>query len=187
MAPLRLSVLAIPFGSPSDLDKDGDYFSPRTDLGLDAGHQRWPVYWQHTQDPSVGDRRIGWANGLVRKPDGWWTDVEVDDPQVAARLETMAADGTLFASSGSVSHLVRRAGGELLKWPIAELSLTPTPSNRRAVARLAPPAHPELDGPIERMQEMTYDMQRSGGRRGNSPAVSRLQDAIATFRQNIAT
>lgn len=186
MAPLRLDVLAVPFGSPRDKDRDGEYFSSRTDLGLEAGWQRWPLYWHHTRDSSVGDRRIGWANGLTKKADGWWTSVEVDDPRLLARLEQMAGDGKLFASSGSVAHLVRRGpDGEIRTWPLAELSLTPSPTNGKAVARLAKPVDASLTATLDGMDERLFSMQREDRGRP-SPALDRLQDAFALLRENLA-
>jgi hypothetical protein len=185
MAPLRLNVLAVPFGGPNGgKDLDGEFFSPRTDTGLeDVG--RIGLYWHHTKDTVT--RRIGYAEGWRKASDGWWCDVVVDDARLAGPLRNMAEAGQLFASSGAVSHLVvREPGGHLSRWPVGELSLTGRPSNSLAVARLATvetaPADPQIAGTLDRLDQSIYGLQRLR----RTPAQDRLQDAVWALRDSLA-
>jgi hypothetical protein len=110
-------------------------------------YQRIPLVWHHGRDGSVGKRTIGHAENFRQTPEGWWCDAIVNDsnPQLVKRIEQLADKGELFASSGSVSHLVQKNGSHITNWPVGELSLTPSPANRHAVAL--------SDGPLERRRE----------------------------------
>src|SRR3972149_10048085 len=41
--------------------------------------------------------------------------------------------GVIGLSSGTASHLARRNGGKILRWPVVEYSLTPTPAEPRTI------------------------------------------------------
>jgi len=75
------------------------------------------------------------------KPDGVWYRVVLDKAQkLAERVWEAAQKGMAAASSGTIEHLSRIAkDGEILEWPMGELSLFETdtgkqPSNTYAVA-----------------------------------------------------
>jgi hypothetical protein len=147
---LRLDVLAVPFtghlpGGPRGLDADGEYFTPDTETSLDL-YERVPLFWHHGKDASIGRRRIGHAENFRRTTEGWHCTAVVYDtvPRIVDRLRELADKGELFASSGAPHHLVevRRERhtsaldrGHITHWPVAELSLTPSPANRHATAR----------------------------------------------------
>jgi hypothetical protein len=138
--PLTLQILAIPFsghepGGPAGLDRDGEYFSPHTETMLEL-YQRVPLVWHHGRDGTVGKRTIGHAENFRQTTEGWWCDAVVNDtnPRLVERIRRLADSGELFASSGSVSHLVQKDGQHILNWPVGELSLTPSPANLHAVA-----------------------------------------------------
>lgn len=183
MAPVRLQVLGVPFGGHlSGKDADGEYFSSKTETGLeDIG--RIGLFWHHARDGVM--RRIGYAENWRKAADGWWCSAVVDDVQLGDTIKRMAEAGSLFASSGAIGHLVQRGkDGHLTRWLVGELSLTGNPSNRLAVAQLAPTVAPELVAMTDRMVESTFRMQRM--RPYNDPSLDRLQDAVFTLRENFA-
>jgi HK97 family phage major capsid protein len=57
--------------------------------------------------------------------DGLWMTTEIDDSELAMRTWEAALNGTAKASTGSVNYLERhdKVSGEVLCWPIAELSI----------------------------------------------------------------
>jgi hypothetical protein len=126
----RMRMLAIPFGSPRERDLDGEYFSPRTDLGIKLTRDTiLPLAWHHGAE---GHRKwIGGCSDWEMKADGWWCTAVVEDPMYAARLAQ--AERPIFASSGAAPHTVIRAGdGEILQWGLSEVSGTFSPINRAA-------------------------------------------------------
>lgn len=140
----KLRVLGAPFGSPEDLDKDGEYFSKRTDFALETGDAR-PVMYMHGLAPN-GKKMTNpdvLGRAVAAEPDdhGLWFDTTLDVTKpLGKRLWDKAEQGLVRASTGAVAHLFRKAGdGEILKWVIGELSLLDVglgrhPSNEKAVA-----------------------------------------------------
>lgn len=125
-------VLAIPFGGPfkGGKDLDGEYFSPRTDIKADWFPER-PVLWHHGQDSTLKDTVLGIEGELIKGSDGWWAELWLDrGTRYVAQIEAMLAAGKAYGSSGSLSHLVRKArDGEILVWPHIEQTLSTIPIN----------------------------------------------------------
>jgi hypothetical protein len=139
----RLNILAIPFGGPfaggeSGVDGDREYFSAKTDLALDWFPTQRPLLFHHgLDDAGPGIVPVGYVDTSTAKrgPEGWWVQAWLDrQNQYFKQIGEMLDEDALFASSGAMPHLVRRAkDGEILRWPWVELSLTPTPSNLLAM------------------------------------------------------
>lgn len=140
----ELDVLGIPFGDESNRDSDGEFFTARTKLHEDKFPHAPAVYYHGFGDnnrPSASPAYIGRTVAAERRNDGVWYRVVLNKAsELAKRVWEAAQRGTAFASSGSVAHLVRKAtSGEILEWPVAELSIFDTdngkrPANRYAVA-----------------------------------------------------
>ena len=133
-------LLAIPFGGPFEgKDFDGEYFSANTDIKPHWFKAR-PVIFHHGQDAQAKDEDYG-EQELDEEPssDGWWSTVWLNrSARYAAQVDSMLRAGKMYGSSGAISHLVRKnqKTGEILVWPHAEQTLTPTPSN--IFARITP-------------------------------------------------
>jgi hypothetical protein len=125
-------VLAIPFGGPlrGGKDLDGEYFSPRTDPKPSWFKER-PALFHHGQDQMIGDEDVGIEGEITKEKDGWWADLWLDrSNRYFTMLDALMRAGKMFGSSGSMSHLVRKAAdGEILVWPHVEQTLTLTPAN----------------------------------------------------------
>jgi hypothetical protein len=126
------------FGSPDASDLDGEYFTPDTDFGRPFQKnvaQPLNLYYSHGANAKIGKRKIG--VGSVKMDDaGLWFEAEIDTAdQYAAMVAKLAQNGKLGYSSGAAAHLVeRRSVGkatEIMRWPLAEGSLTPTPAEHR--------------------------------------------------------
>lgn len=139
----RLEVLGAPFGGHvGGKDYQGEFFSPRTDFMVDVGDER-PVLYYHGDMPS-GTKQpkpqvIGRAKVARKDEKGLWFEVILDkSKKLAQRIWDAAVKGIVKASSGAVNYLVRRAqDGELLSWPIGELTLVDQGQGRIAANQLA--------------------------------------------------
>jgi phage head maturation protease len=128
------------FGSPEVTDLEGDYFTKSTDFGFPAD-QEVPInlYWNHGMDRKVGKRPIG--TGYAKADDiGIWYQAQIDlADEYATGIARMAKAGKLGFSSGAASHMVERKAmgkaNEIIRWTIAEASVTPTPAEYRNVVK----------------------------------------------------
>jgi len=136
----ELDVLGIPFGGPyNGKDAQRQYFSAKTNLYLDF-FKDIPAMYFHSVKPDgkslqVTPEIIGKAHYDHTDDKGHWFKVVLDKTKaLATRVWEAAKKGLARASSGSVQHLVRIASdGEILSWPIAELSLLDTGEGRTAI------------------------------------------------------
>ena len=127
----------VPFGGPiKGKDLHGQYFSKNTDFALDLipDGQR-PLLFQHGLDSAVDTAVIGrWG---VKKIDdgGVWVRAQLDArSEYINEIKELVDNDALGFSSGTMGHLVKVSGktGEILKWALVELSLTPNPANPNA-------------------------------------------------------
>jgi len=144
----KLKVLALPFGSPTDLDKMNEYFTARTEFMLEVGDKR-PVLYFHGFTPNRGMEAkptpIGKAIVAEQDDQGVWMIAELTPRtkaghEQADRIWKAAEAGTCRASTGAINYLCRSADdGEVEVWPVGELSLIDEglgrhPVNDKAVA-----------------------------------------------------
>lgn len=122
------------FGTPKDVDLEGDFFDKETDFGVSQAADL-PVYYQHGFDPQIKNRRIG--RGVIKYDDvGLWLEAQLElRDEYEKMLYGLAEAGKLGWSSGAAGHLVEREkvgkSYYIKSWPIAEASLTPTPAEPR--------------------------------------------------------
>lgn len=121
---------AVLFTDPSRKDLTGDYFTKSTELAWQGLEPRIALY-HHGMDSTFKDAEFknGWQ--LDRIDDvGLWVKHQCDmRDEYEAAVYGMVKSKKLGLSSGAASHLVKRADdGQLLRWPISEISYTPTPA-----------------------------------------------------------
>ena len=126
------------FGDSKATDLEGDYFTKSTDYGfpLEEG-KRVPlnVYYHHGMDSQVGKKSIG--TGFIKMTDeGLWYEAQLDmADEYGKMVAKLCKQGKMGFSSGAAAHMVERKsmGGasEIIRWPIAEASITPTPAEYR--------------------------------------------------------
>lgn len=133
----RLEVLGAPYGGPDGgKDWQGEYFSPKTDVMMQPGDRR-PVIYNHGTTPEKHSdpvpEVIGTAVMTRRDEKGVWFEVILDKTKkFAERIWRAAINGLARASTGTMGYLKRVArDGELLKWPIGELTLLDLGEGRR--------------------------------------------------------
>ena len=126
------------FGDSKATDLEGDYFTKSTDYGfpMEEG-KRVPlnVYYHHGMDSTVGKKSIG--SGFIKMDaDGLWYEAQLDmADEYGKMIAKLCKQGKMGFSSGAAAHMVERKsmGGasEIIRWPIAEASITPTPAEFR--------------------------------------------------------
>ena len=126
------------FGDTKATDLEGDYFTKATDYGfpMEEG-KRVPlnVYYHHGMDAQVGKKSIG--TGFIKMDDtGLWYEAQLDlADEYGKMVAKLCKQGKMGFSSGAAAHMVERKsiGGasEIIRWPIAEASITPTPAEFR--------------------------------------------------------
>lgn len=140
-----LEVLGVPFGGPNNgRDSDGEYFSAKTNVYADRFPVAPAIYfhgYDENNKPSSEPQYIGAANYSHVDSKGHWYKVVLDKASAyAQRVWQAAKQGIARASSGSITHLVRKeSGGHITHWPVAELSIFDAvgarqPANQYAVA-----------------------------------------------------
>ena len=138
-----LEVLGAPYGGHlAGKDADGEFFSENTDFMLEVGDEV-PVLFGHGIGPdgTPMDRPevLGRAKVSRRDSQGLWFEVVLNKAkELSKRLYKAALEGLARASSGALNYLVRKSpDGELLNWPIGELTLIDTTTGQQPANQLA--------------------------------------------------
>jgi HK97 family phage major capsid protein len=129
-----------------DRDLYGDTFTPETDLGIKY-HPNPPAYYDHTL--SGVETEIGITVKMAPDAVGLWVEQELDrHHEYMEGITKLIEAGALGYSTGAPGHLIRAERTVITKWPIVDVSLTPTPAEPRTLGvqrlRAIAQAHPEL-------------------------------------------
>jgi hypothetical protein len=132
LTPDRFGGYGVVWGSPRQRDLAGEYFTPETDLAL-GWYDRRPALYQHGLDEALEIALIGTVD--TWQPDEWGVWIEGEwarHGRYVRAVRELVRRGALHWSGGSAPNLVRRApDGKLMRWPIMEWSMTPTPAEPR--------------------------------------------------------
>lgn len=116
-------------------DLVGDTFTKATDLGETRSFIGMPVYYDH----ALGSLKsqIGTVKAWTPDAEGIEVDIEIDRRhKYAEQVMKLVQSGALGLSTGALSHLVVRDGGEIKRWVVGEISLTPTPAEPRTLTEV---------------------------------------------------
>ncbi len=136
----RVGHYAVLWGDAARRDLTGEFFTPRT-ADLDALFKavgRLPLLYQHTMDDQLKTSVVGLVDVLTADAVGLWYEAQLTMAgEYRTALEDLIGKGALGTSSGTLpaARKVNRQTGEITRWAIAELSLTPTPAEPRMMAR----------------------------------------------------
>lgn len=146
---LEIEGVGIPFGGPlNGKDLHGQFFSKNTDFHwhLIPDGMR-PLLYQHGLDDTLKTAVIGrWAVKRIDEA-GVWVRAQLDKrSDYVEEIKQLLDEGALGLSSATMGHLVKVAtkSGEILDWPVVELSLTPNPANPDAYVVKA-----DVEAPVE--------------------------------------
>ena len=111
-------------------DLEGDTFAVDTDYMLDTVTEPIVLYDHAMEIKSV----LGRVTKISKRDAGLWFEAQLDRAKdYAEQVLQLVKAGKLGYSTGSVAHLVERLEGNIKRWPIYELSLTPTPAEPRTL------------------------------------------------------
>lgn len=203
----RIGGYLVSFGSQAARDSYGEYFTPRTDFGLER-YKNQPVLYHHGQNDQmvccigiIDTLRLD-ANGVYAEAQ---LDVNHEDPAIRRYARTaydQVHTGKLFWSSGSAGHLVRNTeDGEITQWWIVEGSLTPKPaeqSGRTQVSALRaamktflaenPDTSPTLEDSAKTATLAEPPAKEPARNRVSSPAIRRSRGkTMHTMKMDMAT
>jgi len=140
-----IEICAVHFGSPSDRDRDRQYFSAKTNLHLERYRTQPLIYYHGFTDAKRPAAKPTYVGQTIEgshqvRDDGVWVKAILDKGvELAQKVWDAALKGLAAASSDSVQHLVRYAAdGQILEWPLVAVSVFDTynnklPANKRAV------------------------------------------------------
>jgi len=117
-------------------DLHGEYFTRSTDFGAGwLGLETPPVLYEHGVHPDVGLKILGRVKEMQADDIGLLVKAELDrHSRYLELVRQLAEQGALGMSTGAPGHLVaRKSTGEIERWPIVEVSLTPTPAEPRTL------------------------------------------------------
>lgn len=129
VAPFTVKGRGVVYGGA---DLTGDTFTKATDFGETRPFVGMPVYYDHALGSMRG--QIGTVKSWTPADDGIDVEIELDRRnRYAAEVMRLVKSGALGLSTGALSHLVVREDGELKRWIVGEISLTPTPAEPRTL------------------------------------------------------
>lgn len=128
----RIGGYLVVWGDADHLDLQGEYFTPKTELGLDW-YPRRPALYHHGLDDAIKGRMVGTIDSLKADDTGLWAEAQLTMRERWARaVYELVRKGVLNWSSGTLPHLVEvEPDGKIINWPIVEGSLTPSPAEPR--------------------------------------------------------
>lgn len=126
---VRIGGYLVVWGDASSPDLHGEFFTKGTEFNLDWFDKR-PLLFHHGLDNSVKATAAGVIDLLRPDDTGLWMEAQIRKARkYMDKVVELIHKGVIGTSSGSLPHLVEVAKtGEILKWPIVEGSLTPTPA-----------------------------------------------------------
>jgi HK97 family phage major capsid protein len=115
-------------------DADSEIFTKSTDLGGARSFVGMPVMYDHAMTSVKG--QIGVVKSWTPSDDGIDVEIEIDRHlNYADKIMHMVKMGIIGLSTGALPHTVIRdtATGEIKRWHVGELSLTPRPASPHTI------------------------------------------------------
>lgn len=126
----KITGFAAVFTDANHLDKQGNYFSERTNLMLKAlQYSQYPLLWVHGRQDLK--ERVGMVYGLKKTAQGLQVTSAAFDlkSQYGRKCWNMAQKGQLYFSGGALPGLLEvEADGHISRFGLAEISVTTTPA-----------------------------------------------------------
>ena len=166
-------------------DLTGDIFTKATDLGDTRSFVGTPVYYDHGLGSIRG--QIGTVKAWTPVGDGIDVEIELDKRlDYIADVMKLVKSGALGLSTGALSHLVVRQAGELKRWVVGEISLTPTPAEPRTLTEVKA----TQDGTVRTATATLSPSDTTSTNNTKGTTVENInqivQDAVVTALKNVA-
>lgn len=124
------------WGAPEQRDLGDEFFTPNT-AELTAVFEAMgaiPSIYHHAMDTTLKSMVVGVVDRMEKDDTGLWIEAQIREHDLYKRMiMPLVAQRKLGWSSGTLpgARQVNKATGEILRWPIVEASMTPTPAEWR--------------------------------------------------------
>ncbi|MCX7937949.1 MAG: HK97 family phage prohead protease, partial [Thermoflexales bacterium] len=134
----RIGGYAVLWGSEKARDLTGEFFTPETAelTAIFDALKRLPCLYHHGADIRMASNVAGIVDIMRADDVGLWYEAQLTlSGEYREALDRLISDGVLGTSSGTLpaARRVDRRSGRITRWPIVELSLTPTPAEPRMI------------------------------------------------------
>jgi len=132
---VRVGSYAVLWGGPDQRDLTGEYFTPNT-AELERVFKalgKLPLIYRHAGDEVIKADVVGIVDFMARDDVGLWYEAQITAAdEYKKAIVQMIQEGKLGTSSGTFPRARRVSReGEILRWPIIEVSATPMPAEPR--------------------------------------------------------
>lgn len=113
-------------------DLDGESFTKETDFEMEYVPVK-KAFYSHRSDPHV-KQELGHVVDHRVDDTGVWFKMQLGKShRYLTAVQKLIEKGVIGISTGTASQLSDRVGQKIVKWPIVEVSLTPTPAEPRTL------------------------------------------------------
>lgn len=167
-------------------DLTGDIFTKATDLGETRSFVGTPVYYDHGLSSIRG--QIGTVKAWTPVGDGIDVEIELDKRlDYIKDVMELVKSGALGLSTGALSHLVVRQAGELKRWVVGEISLTPTPAEPRTLTEVKATQNGTVRTATATLSPSDNTQSSSSIKGTTVENINQIvQDAVVTALKNVA-
>jgi len=135
----RVGGYAMLWGDDSAADLDGEWFDPQTEemTSIYKAVGKLPYLYNHAADKTLKTAVVGVVDVMEADEIGLWYEAQLDlSNQYRTVIRALVGKGVLGTSSGSLPGGVRvEKSGRIARWPVVEISATPTPVDPRQMER----------------------------------------------------
>ena len=136
----RVGNYLVVWGDQKHRDLSGEFFTPQTQelTSIFDAIGTIPAIYHHALDNTVKSAVVGLVDRMEMDDTGLWIEAQVREHQAYKQFIKPLVDQRLLGwSSGALpgGRQVNKSTGEILRWPIVEASMTPTPMEWRMAAQ----------------------------------------------------
>ena len=133
--PDRIGAYAVLWGNEAKKDLDGEFFTEKTEelTKIFDAVGKLPLLYQHTADEVLKTHVLGVVDTLKTDSVGLWYEAQLlMSSEYDEWVKKLIASGKLKTSSQTFPAAKRvEKTGEITRWPIIEITATPTPAEYR--------------------------------------------------------
>jgi hypothetical protein len=135
----RVGGYMVLWGSEKAKDLDQEWFTPATEemTAVFKAMGKLPYLYNHATDGTLKTSLVGTIDVMAPDDTGLWYEAQLDqNNKYMSAIQKLVKQRALGTSSGTLPGARQVAkSGQILRWPIVEGSMTPTPADPRQMQR----------------------------------------------------
>lgn len=135
----RVGGYMVLWGSEKAKDLDQEWFTPQTEemTAVFKAMGKLPYLYNHATDGALKTSLVGTIDVMAPDDTGLWYEAQLDqNNKYMSAIQKLVKQRALGTSSGTLPGARQVAkSGQILRWPIVEGSMTPTPADPRQMQR----------------------------------------------------